>query len=381
MVRLTGARGERRPPRGSAVSLSVSATAPGAGRAGSTVRARARARARGGGAGGTAEVADVARRAAVLLQAGVAPHAVWTYLAVEDASAAAVLNDLDRGMPQVAAIAARGASWRELAIAWAVASAVGAALAEALRAFALGLRDAAEAQDDIAVALSEPAATARLMMWLPAVGLLMGAGLGFDTLGILVTDPRGLTCLVLGLLLIVTARLWTRRLISRARPAPGLPGIDAELFAIALSGGASIDAAAEHVRRARLAVAALDMPTITGRTRAAGAAAAGRVPDAPTAAAARARGPDIPAEAIPADVRGVLALSRAAGVPAVELLRAESAGARHRARVEGRLRASKLSTRLLLPLGICTLPSFLLLAVAPLVLSILGTTHLPALLE
>lgn len=293
-----------------------------------------------------AVVSDVARRAAVLLQAGVAPHAVWRHLAERDASAAAVLADLERDVPEVAAIAARGESWRELAIAWAVASAVGAALAEALRSFAHGLGDSAEARDDVTVALAEPAATARLMLWLPGVGLLMGVALGFDTVGILFTDPRGIACLAAGSALVVAARVWTAKLIRTAYPEPGLPGIDAELFAIALSGGVSIDAAAVHVGRARAAVD-------PGR---------GEVQ------------PDIPAA-----VRDVLDLSRSAGVPAVELLRAESASARHRARVDGRLRASKLGTRLLLPLGICTLPSFLLLAVAPLMLSILGTTDLPTL--
>ena len=295
---------------------------------------------------GLAAVADIARRAAVLLQAGVSPQTVWRYLADRDASAAAILADLERGVSEAAAIAARGEPWRELAVAWSVATAVGAALAEALRSFALGLRDAAEAQDDVTVALAEPAATARLMLWLPAVGLLMGVSLGFDTLGILFTDPRGIACFVAGMVLVVVARVWTAKLIRKARPDPGLPGIDAELFAIALSGGVSIDAAAAHVGRARAAVD----------------------PEQGEAAAD-----------VPAAVQDVLELSRAAGVPAVELLRAESASARHRARVDGRLRASKLGTRLLLPLGVCTLPSFLLLAVAPLVLSILGTTDLPAL--
>lgn len=316
-------------------------------------------RTRDGQDGCPAVVADVARRAAVLVQAGVAPRVVWRYLADTDASASAVLHDLERGVPEVTAIAARGESWRELAVAWGVASAVGAALAETLRAFAHGMSDAAEAQDDVTVAMAEPAATARLMLWLPAVGLLMGVALGFDTLGILFTDPRGLVCLAAGLALVVVARVWTARLIRRSRPEPGLPGIDAELFAIALSGGVSIDAAGAHVARARQAV-----------DREVGEAREGVEGESPT------RSADV---TIPAAVRDVLKLSRAAGVPAVELLRAESARARHRARVEGRLSASKLGTRLLLPLGVCTLPSFLLLSVAPLVLSILGTTELPAL--
>ena len=72
----------------------------------------------------------------------------------------------------------------------------------------------------------------------------------------------------------------------------------------------------------------------------------------------------------------MLALSRAAGVPAIELLRASAAHTRHRARVDGRLRAARLSTRLLLPLGVCTLPAFLLLGVAPMLLSVLTTMPL-----
>jgi tight adherence protein B len=313
---------------------------------------------------GAAAVADVARRAAVLLQAGVAPRAVWRYLAGADASSAAILADLERGVPEVEAIAARGASWREFAVAWAVAFAVGAALADALRAFAVGLRDAAEAQDDVTVALAEPAATARLMLWLPVVGLLMGAALGFDTFRILFTDPRGMVCLAAGLGLVIVARVWTARLIRRARPGAGLPGIDAELFAIALSGGASIEAAARHVGAfaSRVGPAAAD----TGGE---GNVDSPEIDDGPQRSDRDAPLPD--------DVREVLDLSRAAGVPAVELLRAESASARHRARVEGRLRAAKLGTRLLLPLGVCTLPSFLFLAVAPLTLSILGSTDLP----
>jgi len=41
------------------------------------------------------------------------------------------------------------------------------------------------------------------------------------------------------------------------------------------------------------------------------------------------------------------------------------------------MRAAKLSSSLLIPLGVCTLPAFLLLGVAPLILSVLSSTPLP----
>lgn len=72
----------------------------------------------------------------------------------------------------------------------------------------------------------------------------------------------------------------------------------------------------------------------------------------------------------------LLEVSRSAGVPARELLRASGVLARHRARIEGRMRAAKLSTRLLLPLGVCTLPAFLLLGVAPMLLGVISTMTL-----
>ena len=76
-------------------------------------------------------------------------------------------------------------------------------------------------------------------------------------------------------------------------------------------------------------------------------------------------------------IRSVLELSTSAGVPAGELLRASAAQDRHASRIDGRMRAARLSTKLLIPLGVCTLPAFLLLGVAPLLLSVLASTPLP----
>jgi len=211
-----------------------------------------------------------------------------------------------------------------------VATTVGAPLSESLRDVASALRDGQRTADDIRVALAEPASTARLLGWLPLVAVVLGLALGFDTALVLATTPIGLACLVAGVVLMAIAHRWNAALVRRAAAAPGIPGMAAELTAIALAGGSSIDRARGLVREA------------TG-------------------------------DAAGADVDEVLALSRAAGVPAVELLRSSAWLARHRARTDGRLRAARLSARLLLPLGVCTLPSFLLLGVAPMMLSILSS--------
>ncbi|MFF7293142.1 type II secretion system F family protein [Microbacterium sp. NPDC008134] len=274
---------------------------------------------------------------AVLLHAGAIPTVAWRHLAdTGDRHAIAIVSRIDAGDQIAAAIEAEGGVWRDLAAAWEIATIVGAPLADVLRTLAETLRDAASAADDVRVALAEPAGTARLLLWMPLAGLLLGFALGFDTIGVIVRNPIGTACVVVGGGLVLLARAWTASLLRRARPSPGTPGMPAELIAVALAGGASIDRA----------LSLLDEV---------GAVAHGGADRA----------------------LDVIELSRAAGVPAVELLRASAAQERHASRVEGRLRASRLSTRLLLPLGVCTLPAFLLLGIAPMLLAVLTSTPLP----
>lgn len=281
--------------------------------------------------GATDVVGELAERLAVLVQAGVTPAAAWRFVAdAGDADAAAVAAAHEAGADLPTAIADRGERWESIAAAWQVATVVGAPLSETLRAVAAAVRDAEQCRDEIAVALAEPAATARLMSWLPLVAVGLGMALGFDTLRVLVASPVGVVCGLIGVALMVIARMWTARLVRSAAPSPVVPGMRAELIAVALSGGVSID-------RARVLV---------------------------------------PGDAVDPDLDALLALSRSAGVPAVRLLRAGAALARHRARTEGRLRAARLGAALLAPLGVCVLPAFLLLGVAPMLMSVLGTTRL-----
>lgn len=280
-----------------------------------------------------AEAAGTVLRVAVLLQAGASPTAVWRHLAPLDAAAAGVCTAMSEGAGVTEALRSRGGAWMPVASVWEIATVVGAPLAESLRAVAEALRDAQAARDDARVALAEPANTARLMLWLPPVGMLLGLALGFDTLSVLFGSPGGIACLVGGIALLIAARRWTRALVRRAQPPPVVPGLHAELTAVALSGGVSIDRARSLVATSGIA--------------------------------------DDPA------TDELLALSRAAGIPAVELLRASAAHARQSARTEARLRAATLSSRLLIPLGVCTLPAFLLLGVAPMMLGVLSTTTIP----
>ena len=226
-------------------------------------------------------------------------------------------------------------AWRGLAAAWSVATDAGAPLAPSLREYAASLRSLAQAQREAQVALAAPVATARMVMVLPAVGVLFGIALGFNTLGTLFTTPMGWGCLAVGLGLMLLASRWNRRLVRAAQPRGAAPGLQFDLMAIAVGGGTSLDRA---------------MAMVQGATARFGLASDLSVLDA------------------------VLDLSRRAGVPAAELLRSEADELRRAASAEAQERAAALSVRLMLPLGLCILPAFMALGVLPLLVTVVSST-------
>ena len=281
------------------------------------------------------DVATAAQRLAVLLGAGVAPRSAWRHLGAGVPAVDA--DDIPGSLIEAARhmTALDGEAWRGLAAAWIVAMDAGAPLAPALRSYAVSLRALAQAQRDAAVALAGPVATARLVMALPAVGLLFGLAMGFDTLGVLLGTPAGWACLAIGAALVLLGVRWNRGLVRSARPDAATPGLECELMAIAVSGGSALPRAWASVE------GALDRAGLPAR---------------------RER------------IDGVLELSRSAGVPAAELLRAEGEEARGQARATAQARAARLAVRLMLPLGLCVLPAFMVLGVLPLMIAVVTST-------
>jgi len=267
------------------------------------------------------ETARVVQRVSVLLSAGVTPTTAWSYLDGYESLAADLPASLTSIDPALAA-------------AWRVAAQAGAPLAPSLQAFAAGLRALADAQRETQVALAGPVATARLVLALPVVGILFGMVLGFNTLGTLFTTVPGLLCLGVGVALLLLARRWNRRLVAAAQPTEVFPGLELELLAIAVSGGGALDRARASVEAA---LVEFSLPSTGGADE-------------------------------------VLALSARAGVPAAALLRAEADEARRDARAAAQKAAAVLAVRLMIPLGVCVLPAFMALGVAPLLIAVISST-------
>ncbi|GGI47539.1 tight adherence protein B [Agromyces flavus] len=303
-------------------------------------------------------VAAATERLAALLTAGLAPAAAWRNvdLRPDDGGTARDHADLDDERVVAAAAAAAGEgdsvadamararashaaaspAWSILAAAWAVADAAGAPLAACLGALAGALRSEAQLRREAAAALAGPAASAKLVAALPVIAVVFGAVLGFDTIGVLFGNPVGLGCLVVGSGLLWVGTRWSRAMVARAAASRPSSGIELELLAMALTSGTSLPRA-----------------------------------EAIVAQALRTHLPELAASASAAPV---LRLAERAGAPVADLLRAEANRRRGAAQAAGAVRAAALGVRLMIPLGCCVLPAFVLLGVAPLLISVVTGT-------
>ncbi|WP_374945936.1 type II secretion system F family protein [Agreia sp.] len=295
-------------------------------------------------------VASVVQRLAVMLGAGVAPTNAWRYLGDVDGFRDGVVDAVARAIAHGGSIPAAiagalssaereqsSSAWRAVAASWFVANESGAPLASSLRETSETLRQLGQLHRDVDAALAGPRSTARFVGVMPLLGLLFGTLLGFDTIGVLVGTVPGVCCLVVGALLSVAAVRWTSRLVTRARPSESSPGLTAQLVAIGLAGGGSL------ARARDLATEALELHGLGE-------------PD------------DV------ARIDQVLELSRVAGVPAAELLQSEARQIRREATSRAQTRAASLATTLMIPLGVCVLPAFMLLGVAPMMIAVFSST-------
>ncbi|WP_225563851.1 hypothetical protein [Isoptericola luteus] len=188
----------------------------------SPTRARPWRRGHGGRAAGwsagPAETGDDVRVAVAqvvaLLRAGAPPAAAWSRaLGVRvDGSG---LPDPDELAPVVG-----GAEHARSVVAGArLARDVGAPLGGVLDAVSAALVAEAEARAEQEAALAGPRATARVLLWLPGLGALLGWALGADPLATATDGGAGTAAVATGLLLLAVGRWWTARLVSGARRA------------------------------------------------------------------------------------------------------------------------------------------------------------------
>ena len=106
--------------------------------------------------------------------------------------------------------------WSQLAACFDIAEASGCPLADVLTRFAAQLEAEDDAEAARQTALAGPRATARLLGWLPLLGLGLGMLLGVDPVRVLLETPYGTAAFAAGVGLAATGRIWSARLVRAA---------------------------------------------------------------------------------------------------------------------------------------------------------------------
>lgn len=161
------------------------------------------------------DLAVVVTEVASQLRAGSDPGRAWAQVlgspvgrdGTPDRDAFAALGESARS--QASAVVAACALSREL----------GAPLAQVLERVAVGLAAAAEADGERRASLAGPRATARVLTGLPILGVVLGAAVGADPVGVLLGGGVGTVALAAGVGLLLAGRWWISRLVRRAERA------------------------------------------------------------------------------------------------------------------------------------------------------------------
>ena len=174
---------------------------------------RGRSRAAAGAADRAARVQEACEVMAGELAAGLPPGRVLATAATVCPELAGVVaaHRLGGSVPESLRSAAAEPGAGDLvlvAAAWQVAHRSGAGLAEALSGVSMALRERQSLRRMVGSELSSARATARLMVALPVLTLLMGSGIGGDPVGFLIGSPGGWACLAGGLALGLAGLGW-----------------------------------------------------------------------------------------------------------------------------------------------------------------------------
>lgn len=228
-------------------------------------------------------------------------------------------------------------SGRAFAIAWQVCVDLGAPVAQVCELFGEAFREFARIERDIETAVAGPKFASRIMLTLPAVGILLAAALGLNAIEFLVSTALGWACVLGGAGLLWLALWWSRRLIASVHLRDVPLGVAPLVTSAALRAGIGM----------RTTTEALDNECV----------AAGLPRFAPVG-------------------ERELQLARLWGIPLADVVLVSARLDRAREMAGVRSRAQELAERLLVPLGACVLPAFILLTVVPIVMQLIGATGL-----
>jgi len=244
------------------------------------------------------------------------------------------------------------------AVAARLAHGTGAALASVLDTCAVAARDEAEAELAREAALAGPRVSARVLAFLPLLGVGLAVLVDASVLRVFVM-PLGMGLLAVGVALTLIGRWWMRRLVARAAAAPDPTVLTLHAVRAAMAAGADVASALAAVSLALAPEGELEGTAERMRGVALGLAG-GELWDEAWKGA------------------GLAALERALRLPwdrgahAGPLLAAVADGESLKRRRAAQVAAGELAVRLTLPLAVCLLPAFVVVGIVPLLVALIG---------
>jgi tight adherence protein B len=167
------------------------------------------------------ETGEVLGLMAAELRAGVLPQRVMAGLSgdfpvLEAAARAAAMGGDVGGALRDASTAPGREVLRDVAGAWWVSDRSGAPLVSVIERLEQSARADREIAREVEAGVAPARATGRLMAVLPAVGLLLGSGMGGDPIAVLTGTWVGAGCLAIGCVLACAGVAWIERIAATA---------------------------------------------------------------------------------------------------------------------------------------------------------------------
>ena len=219
---------------------------------------------------------------------------------------------------------------------WQVAVESGGQIASALERLSQVFSQQQRQLGELEVAYASPRATARLVLWLPLASMFLGQLIGVSAFEASISSQVGVVSLGAGALMLIGAKIWSGRMLYKARPSSQDPAGYLDAVVIGLRAGLPPEKAkrlADKLIESELGVSASVI----------------EVEELATATA----------------------LSKKTGIPLGEIISAKADSVRQSFWHEKAEQVSRLSVSLLIPLGLVALPAFILLAVVPMALGLM----------
>jgi tight adherence protein B len=220
---------------------------------------------------------------------------------------------------------------------WDLAMASGGPVSGSIESLGETFRKIARHERDVELTFAGPKATAKLVAWLPAASLLLAQLFGFGPLNAIMTNPLAFGCLVLGALLMVGGHRWSKSIIRKATPKLDDPGLFFDAVRFGMDAGMPLSVSIERATTAF--EQQLDF---------------------------------VPDQSIFEKLARIGELNRTSGASISNLLEVEAAARREDQWFDESATLSKLSVKLMIPLGLVTLPAFVLSSIVPVAISLLS---------